>query len=358
MIKTDDMNARMRGLLLGTAVGDALGLPAEGISCRRIKRMYGGRWRHRFLFHRGMLSDDTEHTFFVAQSLLAHSHSPEHFGQRLAWCLRGWLLALPAGVGMATAKAILKLWLGISYAKSGVFSAGNGPAMRAAPMGAFFAMFPERIDAFVAMSTRMTHTDPRALTGAKAVAHLAGWIMRENMVAQPSIEKYLDLLAAQGPGDDEWQQLLALISDGLAKNLTVEAFAHSMGWEKGISGYVYQSVPLVLYAWYRHFGDFEKTLTAVLDCGGDTDTTGAIAGALAGVAVGEGAIPSPWLSEIADWPRNVNLLRKVADRLAPKDPVAHNLVPVRYFWPGVLPRNLLFLIVVLLHGFRRLLPPY
>ena len=66
-----DRQDRFRGILLGTAVGDALGLPAEGLSRQRIRRLFPGRWRHRFAGHAGMISDDTEHTLFVAQSLLA-----------------------------------------------------------------------------------------------------------------------------------------------------------------------------------------------------------------------------------------------------------------------------------------------
>jgi hypothetical protein len=52
--------------------------------------------------------------------------------------LRGWLLSLPAGIGFATLRAILKLWLGFPLNRSGVYSAGNGPAMRVAVIGAFF----------------------------------------------------------------------------------------------------------------------------------------------------------------------------------------------------------------------------
>ena len=64
---------RVRGTLLGTAVGDALGLPSEGISRRRAQRLFKGRWRHRLVLNRGMISDDTEHTLFVAQPLLARA---------------------------------------------------------------------------------------------------------------------------------------------------------------------------------------------------------------------------------------------------------------------------------------------
>lgn len=58
------------GCLIGTAVGDALGLPYEGISPRRAARMFGPPTRFRFLSGRGMVSDDTEHTVLVAESLI------------------------------------------------------------------------------------------------------------------------------------------------------------------------------------------------------------------------------------------------------------------------------------------------
>lgn len=62
---------RIVGCILGTAVGDAIGLPYEGLSRRRGARILGAPDRHRFLFGRGMVSDDTEHTCIVAQSLIA-----------------------------------------------------------------------------------------------------------------------------------------------------------------------------------------------------------------------------------------------------------------------------------------------
>jgi hypothetical protein len=138
----------------------------------------------------------------------------------------------------------------------------------------------------------------------------------------------------------------------------VPEFAARVGLNEGVTGYVYHTVPIVTYAWWRHYGDFRSTLESVLDCGGDTDTSGAIAGALAGATVGENGIPQPWLKGVVDWPRSVGLLRLVAERLAQQQHSGKPLEPVSYCWPAVVPRNLLFLAVVLAHGFRRLAPPY
>lgn len=356
--ETAERTFRLRGLLVGAAVGDALGLPAEGLSRRRAQRLYPGQWRHRLAFGRGMVSDDTEHTIFVAQSLLRHPDSPERFARRLGWCLRGWLLSLPAGIGFATLRAILKLWLGFSPRRSGVWSAGNGPAMRVAVIGAFFAADPQRRAAYVAASTRLTHTDPKALIGASAIAELAAWIVRDRLTQPPSLEAFIALLRARGPDDRGWQSLIDAIDHAAWENRTVAELADRLGLGKGVTGYVYHTVPIAAYAWFRHGGDYRQALTAALDCGGDTDTVGAIVGALAGAMVGEPGIPEAWRAGVADWPRSLPLLRTLAERLAAVAASGQPAAPVHYFWPVIPARNLGFLLIVLAHGFRRLLPPY
>jgi ADP-ribosylglycohydrolase len=304
-----------------------------------------------------MVSDDTDHTVFVAQSLLAHPDSPDRFARRLGWCLRGWLLTLPAGVGLATLRASLRLWAGIPPSRSGVRSAGNGAAMRAAPLGAFFAEAPDRLPPFVAAATRITHTDPKAFTAAMAVASIAAWAIHERLRERPAPPAFLELLRLAGPGDPAWLEIVRSIEAAHGQNLRVEEFACRLGLERGVTGYAYHTVPVVAYAWFRHCGDFAATLTAVLNCGGDTDTTGAIAGALAGAITGASGIPPEWIDGIIEWPRSVRVLSTVADRLADRASGAP-APPARYFWPGLLARNLLFLAVVLLHGFRRMAPPY
>jgi ADP-ribosyl-[dinitrogen reductase] hydrolase len=341
---------RFAGVLLGTAVGDALGLPAEGLSPQTIAKRWKGAWRHRFVFGRGMVSDDTEHTLLVAQSLLEHPADPEAFQRALAWRLRWWMLCLPAGVGLATARAILKLWLGFPPSRSGVASAGNGPAMRSAVLGVFYARDEKTRFRAVEVSTHLTHTDPRALTAAQAVAEIAAWICGGQ--ADPTPFARLSQLSE----DPEWTTIVHGLEQAATERLSVTNYALRLGLAKGVSGYAFHSVPVALYAWWRHRGDYRATLTAALNCGGDTDTVGAIVGALAGADVGAAGIPDSLVHGIVEWPRSVSWMRRLAARLhvQAQAPTASKALPV--FWPAILPRNLLFLLVVLVHGFTRLLP--
>lgn len=352
------LDQRARGLLLGLAVGDAVGLPAEGLSRRRVRRMFARPWRHRFVFGRGMVSDDTEHAWFVTQSLLAHPADAAAFARRLAWCLRGWLLGLPAGIGFATLRACLKLWLGFGPRHSGVYSAGNGPAMRVAPVGLRFAHDAARREAYVAASTRLTHTDPKAFTGAKAVADLVAWCVREDLAERPATETLLACLRAAGPDDAAWQEQMDALEKALEASLGVAGFAARLGLEHGVSGYIYHTVPVAVYAWYVHWGDFEETLSAVWECGGDTDTCGAIAGALAGTLSGDAGIPATWRKGLWEWPRSVRHLEEAGRRLSVSTENGSQQAPVAYFWPGLCGRNPVFMSLVLSHGLRRLLPPY
>ncbi|HEY5913806.1 MAG TPA: ADP-ribosylglycohydrolase family protein [Verrucomicrobiae bacterium] len=348
-----DLRQRFSGLLLGTAAGDALGLPAEGLSRSRIERRWRGAWQHRFVFGHGMYSDDTEHTFFVAQALLSHPNDPVAFQRCLAWKLRLWLLGVPAGIGLATLRAILRLWLGFPASRSGVYSAGNGPAMRSAIIGAYFFDDAAKRKEFVSAATRLTHTDRKAEVAAMAVAEAAAWAVLQ----QEPIEQWASKLSDLG-GGNEWSAICRKLEQGLAEGNSVLGFADALGLRNGVSGYSYHSVPVALYAWLHSPNDFREALTSALNCGGDTDTIGAIVGALAGTSVGTRGIPSEWLSRICEWPRSLKVLGQAAERLAHQKLGDRTLDPINYFWPGLVPRNLAFLLVVLAHGFRRLAPPY
>ncbi len=352
----DELRSRFTGLLLGQAVGDALGLPWEGLSRRRAVKMFCTPDSYRFLFGRGMISDDTEHACMTAQALLAYPEDPTLFARSLGWKLRWWLACLPAGIGYATLRAIMKLWVGVSPSASGVFSADNGPAMRAPVLGAFFLEDQAALRQFVKASTRLTHTDPKAEEGALIIAWSARWAVKAGAGGEDP-QVLLDQLSEEVTGS-EITGLLERIGEGLSMDWSVEAFADSMGLEEGVSGYIYHTVPVVLFAFLRHMGDFDCTVKSVIALGGDADSTGAIAGALAGAAAGYEGISPYLINGIVEWPRSVTWMTHLADRLAVSRFDGTSPGQTDLFWPGMIPRNLLFLITVLIHGFRRLLPPY
>jgi ADP-ribosylglycohydrolase len=350
-----DLQQRFAGLLLGTAVGDALGLPAENLSADQIRRRWRGRWKMRFIFGRGMFSDDTEHTLMVAQALLTHPEDARVFQRTLAWKFRWWFAGLPGGVGMATAKACLKLWIGFPIGKCAVHSAGSGPPMRSAILGAYFADEPEWRREFVLASSRLTHQGWQAETAALAVAESVALTITNH--GQPDSSEVISALR-QLSSEEEWERLFTAIEASLKAQHSVSEFACGLGLKKAVSGYSLHVVPVALFAWLRHPDDFGVALSSVLECGGDTDTAGAILGALAGVSGGNRSIPAEWLNALWEWPRSRSFVEKIATRLAEQKSSEQARGPVHFFWPGLVLRNLLFFAVVLIHGFRRLLPPY
>ena len=99
-------------------------------------------------------------------------------------------------------------------------------------------------------------------------------------------------------------------------------------------------------------------LQEILSAGGDTDTSGAIVGAIIGARVGKDGIPEEWRNRILEWPRTMTWMEQMGRRLADS---LHGDVRTEcpdYFGPGVVLRNLVFLVVVLFHALRRLAPPY
>jgi ADP-ribosylglycohydrolase len=343
------------GVLLGTAVGDALGLPAENLSPARIRRLWKGQWRMRFCFGCGMMSDDTEHTLMVAQALLSHPKDAAAFQRALGWKLRWWFAGLPGGVGIATARACVKLWIGFPASMAAVASAGSGPAMRSGIIGAFFADDAELRQEFVLASSRLTHRGWQAETAALAVAECAALAVRTQ--GRPQVGQTLELLRGLS-SEVKWRSALSRIESSLAAQQSVSEFARTLGLDKGVTGYSLHVVPVAVYAWLQCPVDFRMALVSALECGGDTDTVGAILGALMGANLGGEGVPSDWYNRIREWPRSVAFMRQVAARLAMQSASQPPIGPVRYFWPGLIARNVFFLLVVLAHGFRRLAPPY
>ena len=245
-----EASERLLASVLGAMVGDALGLPYEGLSPARARRLLPGPVRPRLVFGRMMVSDDAEQALMTAEALLASGDLDRELGRRL----KRWFLLLPAGMGMATAKACLRLLVGFGPARSGVRSAGNGAAMRAAAVGAYFADDPESREAAILRVARITHTDERAILGARLVALAAACAARGEEAL------FVGLAAEMAPG---WPLDFAS--------------------ENGPSGYVLESVPAALGGWLRHPRDFRAAVVEAVERGGDADTVAAIVGGIVGI---------------------------------------------------------------------------
>lgn len=298
------------GCLLGMAVGDAIGLPSEGLRPERRQRLFGELTNHRLFFGHGFVSDDTAHAIMTAQALVASGGDPTQFGRELAGRLKCWFLSLPPGIGKATAQASLRLLVGIPPEHSGVFSAGNGPAMRSPIIGLFCAADTDdtRLRTLVRASTRLTHTDPKAEDGALAIAKAA--------ITLPAATEL-----PQGP----------------------------------VSGYIVHTVAAALALTARHPDNLRAAVIESVALGGDTDTVAAIVGGLIRARVGHEGIPTDWLAGLIEPWWSEKRLAKLATQLAQ---VAHSGTPQRpdaSFW---LLTHALLLPIVLAHGFRRLFPPY
>jgi ADP-ribosylglycohydrolase len=251
------------GCLLGTAVGDSVGLSCEGMSKRRQRQVYPEINGHHFVFRKGMISDDTEHACMVAQALIVSGGDVETFAKSLAWRFRFWLLGLPAGIGYATLRAILKLWLGFPSHRSGVFSAGNGPVMRSAVLGVCYGHDTRTLRDLVTVSTRMTHTDPKAEFGALAVALAAFMAGRGSEKEVSPGEYYHTVQRVLGTEANDFLQLIHKTVTSVETRQSTESFAENLGLSEGISGYVYHTVPVVLHAWLRNQSDYRSAIIVV-----------------------------------------------------------------------------------------------
>lgn len=356
------MNQRreaITGLLLGMMVGDAVGLPFENLSARRIRVMTtSAPLGHRLIFRRwGMVSDDTEHAAMTVAAWHASGGEPDGFARALAWRLRLWILCLPAGAGSATIRACVRLLLGVGPHRSGVNSAGNGPLMRSLVLGVL-CDDPRQLQALVTTSTRITHTDERAVHAALALALAAQLAARTPTAAD--LPGSLESLATAHLPPGAVADCVAGVIASIRRGDRTPQFTAALGCEQRISGFVLHTLPVVLHAWLNHPGNCRDAVESVIRLGGDTDTTGALVGGLVGARVGPGGIPADWLAGIKDFPLSAPWLIALASLAGEPAEAGASRRPRGAWlrWLAYPLRNLLFLLVVIIHAGRRTLPPF
>jgi ADP-ribosylglycohydrolase len=269
--------------------------------------------------------------------------------------MRWWLLGLPAGIGFATLRAILKLWLGFPPSRSGVFSAGNGPAMRSAVLGAAVHDIV-RLAQLVRANTEITHSDPRAFVGALAIALAARQSAQGDCDARRLVQDLM--LVSDGPAAEECCALVELARESVERGESTLEFAAHLGCANGVTGYVFHTLPVAVHAWLSYPTDFARAVEAAVRCGGDTDTVAAIVGGIVGARTRQSGIPASWLDGLCEWPNSVARMRELARATVEAVECGSPRSPPSVFPPSILARNAVFTLIVLAHVGRRALPPY
>jgi ADP-ribosylglycohydrolase len=337
-----DLQRRYAGVLLGTAIGDALGLPMEGMGPKAIARTFPTIDRYALLGETGFVSDDTEQTALVAQSIARHPADLQSCLRSFRRSLFGWFLRLPWGIGWGTLKACVKIGLGLR--NTGTSSAGNGAAMRAAIVGAFHFDNAERRRQWSDGLARVTHADLRAVEGARFVAELASSLVKR----APSDS--LEVLVVAAAAAVEQQALRAAISTAArlaSEGRTLEEAVP----ELGNTGFVVHTVAIATFCFLRHGSDPEAAIVSAIRAGGDTDSNAAIVGAWVGALHGELGLPKRLIDNLNDGPFGRTHLRQLAADLE----VARSGTPATtasYSVIHSLLRNLALYPVVLAHAVR------
>ena len=332
--------------LLGCAIGDALGLPAEGLSSRVIARRFFDLSRFHLLGRTGFVSDDTEQTALVAEAIaVAHQggsvdedRAVRHFRRRLA----GWFLRLPFGIGLATLRASIKILLGFQH--SGVRSAGNGAAMRAAIVGVAFADDEATRRSLGRRLALITHDDERAVQGALFIAELAARLAGRGTLAPAVVSDVARQCLRDVVTETSLREALERALQ-LATDVDDARGAAALG----TTGFVLHTVPLATFLLIRHSHDAMQAIRAAIVIGGDTDTNAAIVGAIAGAQQGA-SFETSLIDELHDGPFGPSHLRALGGALAART------APPRWSALAALVRNVLLIPVIIVHGLRRLLP--
>ncbi len=300
-----------QGVLLGTFAGDALGMPLEGLSRERIVSEYG--FVRGYLEGRlpaGTYTDDTEMTIGLAESLVEREEfDPENAAASFVRNFTLW-----RGYGRRTCGVISKLRVGNAWHATGVDSWGNGGAMRVSPIGLFYCG-DARLKEFAEMSCRITHNHPNALSGAVVMAVAVAEVVRRGLLfIDVDIPTFQDILipVASAFGEALVGPLERLGDVRMGKDPEAGAAALSTAFPCDVTAV--GSVPAALAA-FLSADNFEDAVVTAVNAGGDTDTLGAMTGALAGGYFGASGIPDDLLMGLVDDERGYSYVRELGRKL-------------------------------------------
>lgn len=297
---------RVKGALLGLAVGDALGAPVEGHSREQIaarddaplREIVGGR---RQGFEPGDVTDDTQQAMALAESLVElGGYDPDH---ALRAYVR-WFEGGPPDAGPTTSVVLAAVAAGASpheatrrqHEEAGDKLPTNGALMRTTPIALAFAGNEEGIRDATLADAALTHYDP--IAGKAALFHNQ-IVSLEVTHGHAAVQSFL---AEPGHVDDRIEEATVPAISGS------RYYAERLAEEKPT--WVVTTLAVGLAALFT-FDSFEEGLVWAVNLGGDTDTNAAVSGALLGARFGAGQIPGRWVDRLAPRSR----LEQLADYL-------------------------------------------
>jgi ADP-ribosylglycohydrolase len=326
---------RLAGSLLGLCLGDALGAVVEAHPVTTAREYVdrelrtgraGNRRRGQYEF--GQVTDDSQ---LARELLLSIEESgrlePSRFAARIAALFARNRLV---GAGPGTAASAERLLRGVPWDRAGEPEpyAGNGAAMRVAPLGVLWGADPERLHRAVVSQARVTHQDPRCAAGALAIATACAAVCRPGPL--DARELCVEVAAAVQPVDPRVAGAIEVLGRlaGCPPPEAIEYF-HRAGLEpaspeewRGISADVTGSVCWSLYAVLHSPDDYWEAICTAIWAGGDTDTTAAMTGGLVGARLGLAALPHKLILRLTDqgeWsgPELIQLAERCHRRLEP-----------------------------------------
>lgn len=302
----------MCNVLLGTAIGDALGVPFETklVNYETLMQWDGetflGSEHHKL--EPGQFSDDTQMSLMVAESLVSNNgFKPEDLAARyVEWMssgrARGW--------GKTTLAAVQNLMAGKPYTESGIAgSTGNGTAMRAAPFGVFYRDDLETLIKVVKIDSAITHASEEAEAGALAIALAAAYAARKEFKRNDPASVLLEKIHPHLP-DSKVKNTIYSLDSLISSPFIPPAQALKV---LGTKANVKETVPAALYCFLKCKKGFWEAVETAIRAGGDTDTTAAIVGALCGARDGTMDMLDSWF-KVEDYAKLVRLDRQLYNR--------------------------------------------
>ena len=279
---------KIRGMVVGAVIGDALGMPLEFHPVRPVTalvtEMEGGP------LPSGSFTDDTEMALAVAESLLTRSPLD---AQDLSWRFLQWYKKHPSDVGIHTARVLDAINSGMTWQEAAQQvqahepdSAGNGSLMRAWPIAAAHWSNPGLLVSESRLQSEITHPHPDCLNGSVLLnLVLAELIQRDDRtLPDAAVREAVEIALDQISLDEQFALTLHLAPVRAREDLK------NTGW---IRHTLESSLWAVLTT-----QSFEEALVRAVNLGNDADTAGCVTGALAGAMYGLDGIPARWKQAI------------------------------------------------------------